>query len=100
MKRAISNIISSIVSSSEGATLVLAGAPVVVRRTPGARRLGLTTALVAPTVLVHPSCSSWYNGGNVPGKKQMYMGYTGGIPEYRKRCDEVAAAGYSGFKLG
>jgi cation diffusion facilitator CzcD-associated flavoprotein CzcO len=57
------------------------------------------TSLVAPTVLVHPSCKSWYNGGNVPGKKQMYMGYTGGIPEYRKRCDEVAEAGYTGFKL-
>ena len=57
------------------------------------------TSLVAPTVLVHPSCNSWYNGGNVPGKKQMYMGYTGGIPEYRKRCDEVAEAGYTGFKL-
>ncbi|MEB3068048.1 flavin-containing monooxygenase [[Mycobacterium] vasticus] len=59
-----------------------------------------TTALVAPTVLVHPTCSSWYNGGNVPGKKRMYMGYTGGIPEYRRRCDEIAAAGYSGFELG
>jgi cation diffusion facilitator CzcD-associated flavoprotein CzcO len=58
------------------------------------------TSMVAPTVLVHPSCKSWYNGGNVPGKKQMYMGYTGGIPEYRKRCDEVAATGYTGFKLG
>jgi cation diffusion facilitator CzcD-associated flavoprotein CzcO len=58
-----------------------------------------TTSLVAPTVLAHPSCSSWYNGGNVPGKKRMYMGYTGGIPEYRKRCDEVAEAGYTGFKL-
>ena len=57
------------------------------------------TSLVAPTVLVHPSCNSWYNGGNVPGKKQMYMGYTGGIPEYRRRCDEVAAAGYTGFTL-
>jgi len=57
------------------------------------------TALVAPTVLDHPSCNSWYNGGNVPGKKRMYMGYTGGIPEYRRRCDEVAAAGYSGFTL-
>lgn len=57
------------------------------------------TALVAPTVLVHPSCSSWYNGGNVPGKKRMYMGYTGGIPEYRRRCDEIAAGGYIGFKL-
>jgi hypothetical protein len=30
----------------------------------------------------------------------MYMGYTGGIPEYRRRCEEIAAAGYSGFKLG
>lgn len=58
-----------------------------------------TTALVAPTVLVHPSCNSWYNGGNVPGKKRMYMGYTGGIPEYRRRCDEIAAGGYIGFKL-
>jgi cation diffusion facilitator CzcD-associated flavoprotein CzcO len=58
-----------------------------------------TTSLVAPTVLVHPSCNSWYNGGNVPGKKRMYMGYTGGIPEYRRRCDEIAAAGYTGFKL-
>lgn len=58
------------------------------------------TSLVAPTVLVHPSCNSWYNGGNVPGKKRMYMGYTGGIPEYRRRCDEIAAGGYTGFKLG
>lgn len=57
------------------------------------------TALVAPTVLVHPSCNSWYNGGNVPGKKRMYMGYTAGIPEYRRQCDEIAAAGYAGFKL-
>jgi cation diffusion facilitator CzcD-associated flavoprotein CzcO len=57
------------------------------------------TALVAPTVLVHPSCNSWYNGGNVPGKKRMYMGYTGGIPEYRRRCDEIAVGGYTGFKL-
>src|ERR1700722_16363865 len=57
------------------------------------------TSLVAATVLVHPSCNSWYNGGNVPGKKRMYMGYTGGIPEYRRCCDEIATAGYTGFKL-
>ncbi|MBB2991582.1 cyclohexanone monooxygenase [Mycolicibacterium iranicum] len=57
------------------------------------------TALVAQTVLVHPSCNSWYNGGNVPGKKRMYMGYTAGIPEYRRRCDEIAAAGYTGFVI-
>ncbi|WP_059016831.1 NAD(P)/FAD-dependent oxidoreductase [Mycobacterium sp. M26] len=58
-----------------------------------------TTSLVAPTVLVHPSCNSWYNGANVPGKKRMYMGYTAGIPEYRRRCDEVADNGYAGFTL-
>ncbi len=58
-----------------------------------------TTSLVAPTVLVHSSCNSWYNGANVPGKKRMYMGYTAGIPEYRRRCDEIADAGYVGFKL-
>jgi cation diffusion facilitator CzcD-associated flavoprotein CzcO len=58
-----------------------------------------TTSLVAPTILVHPSCNSWYNGGNVPGKKRMYMGYTGGIPEYRRRCDDIATAGYTGFAL-
>jgi hypothetical protein len=59
-----------------------------------------TAALVGPTVLVHPSCNSWYSGGNVPGKKRLYMGYVGGIPEYRRKCDEIAAAGYTGFKLG
>jgi len=58
-----------------------------------------TTSLVAPTVFVHPTCNSWYNGGNVGGKKRMYMGYTGGIPEYRRRCNEIAGAGYTGFKL-
>lgn len=59
-----------------------------------------TTELVAPTVLMHPSCNSWYNGANVPGKKRRYMGYVGGIPEYRRRCDEIAATGYAGFDLG
>jgi cyclohexanone monooxygenase len=29
----------------------------------------------------------------------MYTGYSGGIPEYRRRCDEIAAGGYTGFKL-
>jgi cation diffusion facilitator CzcD-associated flavoprotein CzcO len=59
-----------------------------------------TTSLVAPTVLVHPTCNSWYNGGNVPGKTRMYMAYPAGIPEYRRRCDEIVADGYTGFKLG
>jgi cyclohexanone monooxygenase len=35
----------------------------------------------------------------VPGKKRVFMGYVGGIPQYRRRCDEIAAAGYAGFVL-
>lgn len=80
---------------------VLANAHRTIEATAEAQRdwIEHATALVASTVLVHPSCNSWYNGGNVPGKKRMYMGYTGGIPEYRRRCDEIAAAGYKGFTL-
>jgi hypothetical protein len=29
----------------------------------------------------------------------MHMGYTGAIPEYRRRCDEIAVGGYTGFTL-
>jgi hypothetical protein len=57
-----------------------------------------TRPLADPTGLVHPSRNSWYGGGNVPGTKRMYTGYTAGIPEYRRRCDEIAANGYVGFK--
>lgn len=73
----------------------------VIDAQPGAQREWIehATSLVAPTVLVHPSCNSWYNGANVLGKKRMYMGYTAGIPEYRRRCDEIAARGYLGFTL-
>ena len=66
--------------------------------TPSASGSSARPPFVAPTVLVHPPCNSWYNGGNVPGKT-MGMGYTAGIPEYRRRCDQIAAAGYTGFKL-
>jgi cation diffusion facilitator CzcD-associated flavoprotein CzcO len=46
---------------------------------------------------VDPSCASWYLGANVPGKPRVYMPYSGGVPQYRAKCDEVAAAGYEGF---
>jgi cation diffusion facilitator CzcD-associated flavoprotein CzcO len=56
-------------------------------------------SLVQGTVMTHPSCNSWWIGANVPGKKRMYMSYAGGLPEYRRRCNEIAAAGYQGFRL-
>jgi cation diffusion facilitator CzcD-associated flavoprotein CzcO len=57
-------------------------------------------SLVEGSILLEPSCNSWYNGANVAGKPRVYLGYTAGIPEYRRRCDEIAAAGYTGFVLG
>ncbi|WFU80359.1 NAD(P)/FAD-dependent oxidoreductase [Bradyrhizobium sp. CIAT3101] len=41
--------------------------------------------------------NSWYLGSNVEGKPRRVLSYTGGVGNYRKKCDEVAASGYRGF---
>jgi cyclohexanone monooxygenase len=51
------------------------------------------------TMFVHPSCNSWYNGANVPGKPRLFMAYVAGMPEFRRRCGEAADSGYKGFEL-
>jgi len=43
--------------------------------------------------------NSWYLGANVPGKKRVFMPYAGGVAQYRKRCDDVAANNYEGFTV-
>jgi cyclohexanone monooxygenase len=43
--------------------------------------------------------ASWYRGANVPGKPLVFMPYIGGVGNYRKTCDEIAAADYRGFIL-
>jgi cyclohexanone monooxygenase len=43
--------------------------------------------------------NSWYVGANVPGKPRVLMPYIGGVDAYRRRCDEVAAGGYTGFAI-
>ena len=43
--------------------------------------------------------SSWYVGSNVPGKPRRVLSYTGGVGEYKRRCDEVARDGYPGFAM-
>ncbi|HEV8583973.1 MAG TPA: NAD(P)/FAD-dependent oxidoreductase [Methylomirabilota bacterium] len=48
---------------------------------------------------LYPKAKSWYMGANIPGKPRIFMPYIGGFPVYRKKCDEVAAAGYAGFAL-
>lgn len=47
-----------------------------------------------------PKGASWYVGANVPGKPRVFMPYVGGVGVYRQKCNEIAANGYSGFKLG
>jgi cyclohexanone monooxygenase len=44
-----------------------------------------------------PRAASWYMGANIPGKPRVFMPYIGA--GYRKKCAEVAAAGYEGFSL-
>jgi cation diffusion facilitator CzcD-associated flavoprotein CzcO len=46
-----------------------------------------------------PAIDSWFMGANTPGKKRTFLMYAGGSPAYRKKCDEVAANGYEGFRL-
>ena len=50
-------------------------------------------------MVVDPSCNSWWNGANVPGKPRRYLAYPLGIPEFRRVCDEIAADGYPGFEI-
>ena len=53
---------------------------------------------VAYTTL-YPQANSWYMGANIPGKPRVFLPYIGGIPAYRRVCDEVVANGYEGFAL-
>ena len=49
---------------------------------------------------LYPKAASWYTGANVPGKPRVFMPYVGGVGAYRLKCDDVAAKGYEGFRLG
>ena len=48
---------------------------------------------------LYPKAASWYMGANIPGKPRVFMPYIGGVGAYREICDEVAAKGYTGFRL-
>ena len=43
--------------------------------------------------------NSWYVGANIPGKPRVFMPYVGGVTAYKKKCDEIAARGYEGFRF-
>ncbi len=42
---------------------------------------------------------SWYMGSNIEGKPRRLLSYIGGVGNFRKQCDEQAAAGYPGFAM-
>jgi cation diffusion facilitator CzcD-associated flavoprotein CzcO len=48
---------------------------------------------------LYPKANSWYMGANIPGKPRLFLPYIGGVGNYRRKCDEVVAAGYEGFDL-
>jgi cation diffusion facilitator CzcD-associated flavoprotein CzcO len=54
---------------------------------------------VAAATLYPRSPNSWFFGANTPGKPRVFMPYVGGVGNYRKRADEVAENGYTGFVL-
>ena len=46
-----------------------------------------------------PRANSWYMGANIPGKPRLFMPYIGGVGTYRRKCEEVVAEGYKGFRF-
>jgi acetone monooxygenase len=42
---------------------------------------------------------SWYMGSNVDGKPRRLVSYIGGVGNYHRQCDEIAAQGYPGFEM-
>lgn len=51
-------------------------------------------AMAETTLYTH--CNSWYRGANVEGKPQVFSPLVG-YNQYVEYCNEVAAAGYTGF---
>jgi hypothetical protein len=49
---------------------------------------------------LYPLANSWYVGANIPGKPRVFMPYVGGVAAYKRKCDEIAARGYDGFRFG
>ncbi len=49
---------------------------------------------------LYPLANSWYVGANIPEKPRVFMPYVGGFAAYKRKCDEIAARGYEGFRMG
>ena len=56
-----------------------------------------STSLASKSLRI--TCNSWYLGANIPGKKRVFMPYIGGVPAYRKKCEDEVLSVYSGFNF-
>ncbi|WP_250031115.1 flavin-containing monooxygenase [Paractinoplanes maris] len=70
-----------------------------IEATPAAQDEWVDHVNLLASYTLYPRANSWYMGANVPGKTRVFMPYCGGVGEYRKKCDDVAAKGYEGFSL-
>jgi cyclohexanone monooxygenase len=57
------------------------------------------TYQAAEGTLYLKTTNTWHHGGNIPGKKRIFMPYIGGVGTYRGECEEVVSKGYLGFEL-
>ena len=46
-----------------------------------------------------PNAKSWYQGSNIPGKKEEPLNFPMGLPTYIQKFKESADNGYTGFTL-
>jgi cyclohexanone monooxygenase len=62
----------------------------------GEQEWAAETRRIAETTLL-PVATSWYMGGNIPGKPRAFMIYLGGGKQYREIISDCAAREYDGF---
>ncbi|KAJ5014610.1 Baeyer-Villiger monooxygenase [Colletotrichum sp. SAR 10_99] len=43
--------------------------------------------------------TSWYMGGNIPGRTRQALSYMGGLPAYRCAINECSSDGFAGFSM-
>jgi hypothetical protein len=73
----------------------------VIEATPQAQEAWVAHVNEIVGMTLYPRTNSWYMSANIPGKPRAFLPYLNpeGVGGYRKRCDEIAANGYQGFRL-
>ena len=51
------------------------------------------------SVTLYARHNSWYMGSNIPGKRRMFLAYTGGYAAFAAAAADAAADNYRGFLL-